>query len=190
MIMTFNSLVLYLLYLYESIYMKMCVSCNNEFQPSARSIACSVKCKILSSITKNDNECWIWNRKNIGGRYGKLRWNKKWISSHRASYELFKGPIEDGKVICHKCDVTLCINPEHLFVGTHKDNINDAIAKKKLIVGVHSLAPKFTDEQVEEIRMLKNEGFTYSRLRRIFNCTDQYLVGVVKNTIRSFHGVK
>lgn len=188
--MTYISLVLYCFHLNGSICMKICVSCGNEFKPSAADIACSIRCKILSSITKNENGCWIWNRKNIGARYGKLRWNKKWISSHRASYELFKGPIEIGKIICHKCDVTLCVNPDHLFVGTHKQNINDAINKKRLIIGAHSLAPKFTDDQVEEMRKLKSEGFTYSRLRRIFNCTDQYLVKVVKNTIRRSYGVE
>jgi hypothetical protein len=168
--------------------MKICVSCKNEFQSVSADIACSIKCKILSSITKDENGCWVWNRKNLSGRYGKLRWKKKWISSHRASYELFVGPIEDGKVVCHKCDISLCVNPDHLFVGTHRDNINDAIEKKRLIVGAHSFAPKFTDKQVEEMRKLKDEGFTYSRLRKIFNCTDQYLVKVIKNTIRRKNG--
>jgi hypothetical protein len=55
--------------------------------------------------------------------------NGKTILAHRLSYQLFKGPIPDGLHVLHKCDVTECVNPEHLFVGTNLENITDSVSK-------------------------------------------------------------
>ena len=70
--------------------------------------------------------CWEWKRatNNIG--YGMFRIKQGLMrTAHRVSYELFKGPIPKGMVVCHKCDNPKCVNPDHLWVGTMKDNIRD-----------------------------------------------------------------
>ena len=82
--------------------------------------------------TIDNNGCWLWNGFKLGG-YGAIRINNKTLLAHRYSWMLINGDIQDGMVICHKCDVKECVNPEHLFIGTQRDNIMDAIIKGRLV---------------------------------------------------------
>lgn len=72
--------------------------------------------------------CWIWQG-YTNGSYGVL-WAAEFSGYvHRISYENHKGPIPEGMNVCHGCDTPLCINPDHLFVGTQGDNVRDMRAK-------------------------------------------------------------
>jgi len=78
--------------------------------------------------------CWLWTgaTQAIPYNYGVLNIKGKLHRAHRLAWQFLKGPIPDGYEICHNCpdgDNPLCVNPEHLFVGTHKDNMLDCIAK-------------------------------------------------------------
>lgn len=73
--------------------------------------------------------CWIWEGYSKNGRYGSIQINNKVMQAHRASYELFVGPIPDGLVVMHKCDNTKCVKPKHLKVGTLSDNTLDCLKK-------------------------------------------------------------
>lgn len=72
-------------------------------------------------------ECWEWTSQRNGGGYGLFSLNGKPVYAHRLSYYLSNG-VFDGFVL-HKCDNPPCVNPEHLFVGTHQDNMDDMYAK-------------------------------------------------------------
>jgi len=74
----------------------------------------------------NKNECWIWRGYKNRHGYGQmtLRGGRNEYS-HRLSYNLFVGAIPKGKCVLHKCDNPPCINPDHLFLGTRKDNVTD-----------------------------------------------------------------
>jgi len=89
------------------------------------------------NVTKLDgNKCWQWNGSKDQNGYGKLSIGnkicKRDIKAHRLSYEMRFGPIRDGNVICHTCDNPNCVNPNHLFEGTQKDNMRDASRKNRL----------------------------------------------------------
>ncbi len=73
--------------------------------------------------------CWNWTRSLDSRRYGSAWLNGKKILAHRMSYICFNGDIPNGMCVCHKCDNGKCINPNHLFLGTQRDNMIDASIK-------------------------------------------------------------
>jgi hypothetical protein len=96
----------------------------------------------------NDQDCWLW----IGGpyntpkygHYGLFWLNNKNIRVTKFSWEFYNGPIQDGILVCHKCDTPKCVNPEHLFLGTDQDNMNDRAQKRRHAKGS---AISSTDEE-------------------------------------------
>jgi hypothetical protein len=73
--------------------------------------------------------CWLWLGAVWETRHGlRAKFSTSLIAA-RVAYEFYVGPIPTGLFICHKCDNTLCVNPDHLFPGTHRDNMQDMIRK-------------------------------------------------------------
>lgn len=96
-----------------------------------------------------DTGCWEPTLKTDKNGYISTKVNGKQILLHRLSYETLVGPIPKGLCVCHKCDNRKCFNPEHLFLGTHQDNVNDMVEKGRYV------APKpekiLTNEQEKQI---------------------------------------
>jgi hypothetical protein len=132
---------------------------------------------------KSDEECWNW----LGacGNYGHLTVQNKQISSHRFSYLINVGDIPDGMFICHKCDNHFCVNPNHLFIGTQKDNMQDKINKNRGadLAGTSNGKHKLTDNEVMEIR---NSSLSNRKLAKLYNVSYS-LIGGIKRKERWKH---
>lgn len=76
--------------------------------------------------------CWLWTGFEHHNGYGGLMIKNVTVLAHRLSWQIHNGPIPKGLCVCHKCDTPFCVNPDHLFLGTNKDNIHDAIRKGRI----------------------------------------------------------
>jgi hypothetical protein len=99
------------------------------------------------------DDCWEWQA-CINSNYGVLVVKKKNQKAHRVSYVINVGVIPDGLLVCHRCDNTICVNPNHLFLGTNKDNMLDKMSKGRQVnpLGVKHGRAKLTEIQVLKIR--------------------------------------
>lgn len=133
-----------------------CLRCRRQFtaRPSERRIGrdkyCSVPCRLPSVSERfwsrvdkaGANDCWLWTGGTVGRiGYGAFSIDNRSTSTHRVAWELTYGPIPDGYHVLHRCDVRLCVNPDHLFLGTNADNMADRNAKGRCAHGPsHSAA--------------------------------------------------
>lgn len=119
------------------------------------------------TITKNN--CWEWQGTRLGG-YGQVRVNGKLYRAHRYAYELTYGPIPGGLLVRHKCDNPPCCNPGHLELGTHTDNVRDAIERGRFRTcppsGENASNVKLTAAKVQAIRQRYAAGESQSALAR------------------------
>ena len=89
-----------------------------------------IKKRFMEFVSVNlKNGCWEWDG-TVRTGYGRFYVNGKMQSAHRVSWEIHNGPI-NGFLVLHKCDNTSCVNPEHLFLGTQKDNVRDMWEKQR-----------------------------------------------------------
>lgn len=85
--------------------------------------------RFWNRVVKLDGGCCEWTGAKIPDGYGSLQVCYKHTLAHRFSYEITIGPIPKGLYVLHKCDNPACVNPDHLFIGTQKDNVQDCISK-------------------------------------------------------------
>jgi len=126
----------------------------------------------------NDNGCWVWTGARATDGYGVVTYNMRDnVKLHRIVYELTTGEDITGKVVRHTCDNPLCINPDHLLVGTHTDNMKDRDSRER-----HGKS-KLTHDQVRGIRKLySGGGYTCKQLGEMFGVSGRTVNSLINRT--------
>lgn len=112
-----------------------------------------------------DTGCWNWTHCKRPVGYGCMKVCGKLVSSHRLSFEIHHGEIPSGMFVMHSCDNRLCVNPDHLSIGTHADNMRDAARKGRIPMcnrPIHNA--KFTQSDVCRMIDLRNSGMSYNKI--------------------------
>ena len=152
--------------------------------------------RFWEKVQKTDS-CWLWTGSKRNKGYGAFVFvrNGEVVQgrAHRYSYELLNGEIPDGLFVLHHCDVPACVNPDHLFLGTNKDNVDDMVKKGRHVAGgtyqkgnyekgENHHAAKITARTVLEIRKDRESGMSFSRLSKKYNLSAGYIFRIVKRT--------
>lgn len=141
--------------------------------------------KDSSTIFYNGTCCWIWTGAKFVGGYGQMRMGGRQgrlIKTHRISYEINVGELQGNILVCHHCDNPICVNPDHLFQGTHQDNADDKVSKNRsaVLAGEDNPSSKLAYSQVVEIRNRYAIGnVTQRTLAKEFDVDQQVIWSIV-----------
>lgn len=137
-----------------------------------------------------EDACWEWQAHTYWDGYGAV-WMGVQMRAHRVAYELVNGDIPPGMLVCHKCDNRKCVNPKHLFVGTHSDNLNDAFQKhrransselltklRRIRKGEGNPQAKLTWEKVIKIRQERASGSLLTEIANRYGVSISSICGI------------
>lgn len=127
------------------------------------------------------DDCWEWRGTRIGRGYGMIRASGGMKVASRVVFEMERGPIPEGMLVCHYCDNPPCVNPSHLFLGTPKDNAEDMVRKgrhNRPRAEKHNKA-KLTWQSVGEIREMAERGIANTVIAQKFSVTPSTIGRVV-----------
>ena len=136
-------------------------------------------------ITRNvvidpESGCWNWKLQLNRNGYGRLKYKGKKVRAHIFSYKVFKEPIPQGMLVCHHCDNKGCVNPDHLFLGSLQDNMDDMVRKNRQCKG--SRHWKSRNNKLEElvIRGLRKLGYSQGGIAKFIGCSQYYVSSLEK----------
>lgn len=132
----------------------------------------SLEERLREKVTEDTNTgCWLWGGTLNDSGYGIIMIDGSVQRAHRVSYEVFKRERPGSKQVCHSCDNPRCINPDHLWLGTHNDNIQDAVKKGRMHLGEKHGMAKLTENDVREIRNSPLSGVELAKKFKVGNMT-------------------
>jgi len=155
-----------------------------------RLIRTSIEERFWKKVVKREG-CWSWIGSTDGNGYGQINegGRGRLLKAHRVSYQIAFGPISDEIDVLHRCDNPNCTNPEHLFLGTHTDNMRDMWAKGRgrspgdKLRGSKNGNSRLTEKQVLKIRNDHAKGESSRALGRRFGVSKTLILFIVKRSV-------
>ncbi len=139
-------------------------------------------------VIKRENGCWLF--RNNAADYGSMRSDDgKNVTAHRFSYELHKGQIPRGMYVCHTCDVRGCVNPDHLYVGTHEDNVRDIVERKRhrsdRKMAAEASRRSLNPERAEALKADYSNGFTQAQLAKKYGVSQSTVSATIRGVVNT-----
>lgn len=126
--------------------------------------------------------CLLFTGKHDRDGYGRVkRFGREWLA-HRWTFTAERGPIPVGLFVCHRCDTPACVNPDHLFLGTARENNVDRDSKGRGAKGERVGTSKLTRSQVAEIRALVASGAEKRATGKLFGVNETMIGFIVRGT--------
>ena len=145
----------------------------------------SVVARFWRKVKKTEG-CWRWTGETNGKGYGRIVQERnhkaKNFLAHRVSWIIHYGSIPDGLCVCHKCDIRSCVNPDHLFLGTVKDNAQDMVRKNRnaVFLGERCGSSKCNDSQVIQMREEYANGTIIAKIAKEYNLSFRATAKIVR----------
>lgn len=138
-----------------------------------------IKERFMSHVMPEPNSgCWLWDAAHFATGYTRFaKTTNETVLGHRMAYELFCSEIPNNAFVCHKCDNPSCVNPDHLFIGNAKTNMDDKVSKNRQAYGEKIRNLKLTKEQAYEIL---NSQAAIKELAKMYNVSYGIVWGIKK----------
>ena len=137
-------------------------------------------------------EHWLWQGYISSTGYGEIHIGRSLpkVSTHRAAWIVTYGEIPEGQFVCHHCDIRACCRPDHLFLGTCAENLQDMVRKgrNKAYRGMEHAMGRLTDDQVREIRRLVADGVPQTVIAVQYGVTSQFVSQLWRRVRRQYVG--
>ncbi len=139
-----------------------------------------------SYVVDLETGCWLWQGSPRGSNgYGRISVGGKLVPAHRYSWSLHNGPFDQSLMVCHKCDVPLCVNPDHLFLGTATDNMRDCKRKGRTGGGAKTPARGHNNGNSRllphEVKQIKALDLPQRRIAKMFGVSQALISKIKRN---------
>jgi len=130
--------------------------------------------------------CWLWTAGRSRGGYGAFWMDGQLERANRVAWLLTNGPIGDGRWALHRCDVPACVNPTHLFLGDHRANMDDALAKSRMphMRGMSNGRAKYDEATVAAVRERATRGATSRSIAKTVGMSEGHVGKIVRGRSR------
>jgi len=143
--------------------------------------------RFAEKVTVRDGRCWEWVGSVGSDGYGQIGISGLNRRAHRMSYIIHNGAIPEGMFVCHTCDNRRCVNPDHLYAGTHGDNMKDRAARgrTRAPVGVRNGHAKLTPGKVRSLRKMVASGVPQHQIAAHFGVHQSSVSKVIHGVVWS-----